>query len=159
MFVEVGPDDFSQQALYDRLCETDRASQSGAVVTFTGRVRDYNAQGHIEGIELEYYPGMTEAALQQLLKQAQQRFALTNAGIVHRVGRLANHAQIVWVGTCAAHRNDAFNAASYLMDMLKQSVPIWKKEWANGEAEWVAAKTTDSQAAMRWLQETDEPGA
>ncbi|NVK54879.1 MAG: molybdenum cofactor biosynthesis protein MoaE [Alteromonadaceae bacterium] len=159
MFVEVSPNDFRQQDLYDRLCAADNASRSGAVVTFTGRVRDYNAEGSIDGIELEYYPGMTEAALQQLLEQAQQRFLLSDAGIVHRVGRLPNHAQIVWVGTCAPHRKDAFNAASYIMDMLKQSVPIWKKEWANGAAQWVAATSTDSQAAMRWLKDTDESGA
>jgi molybdopterin synthase catalytic subunit len=151
MFARVSEADFSQQALFDELCQHDKASQSGAVVTFTGRVRDYNANGAIDGIELEYYPGMTEAALQRLLDEATTRFNLANAGIVHRVGRLENQAQIVWVGTCAAHRQDAFNGASYMMDMLKQSVPIWKKEWADGSPTWVAAKGTDSDAAMRWL--------
>lgn len=151
MFARVSEADFSQQALYDELCEHNQASQSGAVVTFTGRVRDYNAGGAIDGIELEYYPGMTESALQQLLEQATARFKLTNAGIVHRVGRLPNQAQIVWVGTCAAHRQDAFSGASYIMDILKQSVPIWKKEWAGDTSTWVAAKGTDSEAAMRWL--------
>lgn len=153
MFVQVSKTDFSQQQLYDQLCQHSKASQSGAVVTFTGRVRDYNASGAIDGIELEYYPGMTESALQRLLEQATTRFSLTNAGIVHRVGRLANCEQIVWVGTCAAHRKDAFDAASYIMDMLKQSVPIWKKEWARGTASWVAAKGSDNQAAMRWLSD------
>ena len=153
MFARVSKADFCQQALYDELCQHNKASQSGAVVTFTGRVRDYNVKGAIDGIELEYYPGMTEKALEQLLHQAQQRFALTNVGIVHRVGRLANQAQIVWVGTCSAHRQDGFEAASFIMDMLKQSVPIWKKEWVADNSQWVAAKGSDSQAAMRWLSD------
>ena len=154
MFVRVSEADFSQQALYEEVCQHDKASQSGAVVTFTGRVRDYNASGAIDGIELEYYPGMTESALQRLLEQAIARFNLSNAGIVHRVGKLGNQEQIVWVGTCAAHRQDAFSAAGYIMDMLKQSVPIWKKEWQGDRAAWVAAKGSDNEAAMRWL--TDE---
>ncbi|GGF54871.1 molybdenum cofactor biosynthesis protein MoaE [Alteromonas lipolytica] len=153
MFARVAQEDFSQQALYDELCAHDQRSRAGAIVTFTGRVRDYNHAGAIDGIELEYYPGMTEQALAQLIDKAVKRFSLTNAGIVHRVGRLANHEQIVWVGTCAAHRQDAFLAASFLMDMLKQSVPIWKKEWVGEQAHWVAAKGSDDDAAMRWLTE------
>ncbi len=152
MFARVQHDDFSQQTLYDELCVNAVPQGAGAIVTFTGLVRDFNAKGGIQGIELEYYPGMTESALDTLLQQATSRFDIVEAGIIHRVGKLANHAQIVWVGTASQHREQAFLAATFIMDTLKQSVPIWKKEWQGNQASWVAAKADDSTAAMRWLQ-------
>nr|WP_181405079.1 molybdenum cofactor biosynthesis protein MoaE [Aestuariibacter sp. GS-14] len=156
MFARVQTNDFSQQALYDELCGGAVSQGAGAIVTFTGLVRDFNAQGGIQGIELEYYPGMTESALNALLTQASQRFDIVDAGIIHRVGKLANHAQIVWVGTASQHREQAFLAATFIMDMLKQSVPIWKKEWQGDQATWVVAKTNDDKAAMRWLSENQD---
>lgn len=131
MFALIGDADFDQQWLYNRLRQ--EASQKakgnvGAIVTFTGLVRDNNADGNILGIELEHYPGMTEQALTNLVQEAITRFSLTSAGAVHRVGRLYNDEQIVWVGTAAPHRAAAFEGANFLMDMLKQSVPLWKKK-------------------------------
>lgn len=151
MFVQVSEADFSQQALYDQLlaqCDTP----AGAIVTFTGLVRDFNAQGPIDGLELEHYPGMTEKALLQLVEQAVSRFSLANAAAVHRIGRLANHEQIVWVGCAAAHRHHAFEGACFIMDTLKQAVPLWKKEYQHGTAQWVEPKASDDQAAMAWLK-------
>lgn len=145
---------FSQQVLYDTLL-ADCAQTPGAIVTFTGLVRDFNADGPIEGMSLEHYPGMTERALVNLATQAIDRFSLHNAGIVHRVGTLANHEQIVWVGTAASHRKAAFNAASYMMDTLKSSVPLWKKEFQQGSAHWVDAKNSDAQAALSWLDDSE----
>lgn len=153
MFVRVCEEDFSQQDLYDELNQQTE-EVAGAIVTFTGKVRDYNANGSIEGIELEHYPGMTESALEHLLSNAIERFGLLNGAVVHRVGKLPNHAQIVWVGTSCAHRQNAFDAACFIMDMLKKSVPIWKKEWAKGQSNWVEAKSTDEEAALRWLKKT-----
>lgn len=147
--IAVQSQDFCQQTLYDQVRQAQ--PNAGAIVTFTGLVRDYNQQGNIEGIELEYYPGMTEHALTHLAANAQSQFAVLNVSIVHRIGRIANHEQIVWVGVAAHHRKAAFDAACFVMDMLKQSVPLWKKEWQNGEAEWVAAKESDALAAMSWL--------
>ncbi len=157
VFARVQSNDFSQQQLYDELAADSVLQGAGAIVTFTGLVRDFNAQGGIQGIELEYYPGMTESALEALLAQASQRFDIVDAGIGHRVGKLANHAQIVWVGTASQHREQAFLAATFIMDMLKQSVPIWKKEWQGDEACWVAAKADDDKAAMRWLSTEKGP--
>ena len=156
MFALIGDADFDQQWLYNRLRQ--EASQKakgnvGAIVTFTGLVRDNNADGNILGIELEHYPGMTEQALTDLVQQAITRFSLTSAGAVHRVGRLYNDEQIVWVGTAAPHRAAAFDGANFLMDMLKQSVPLWKKEFTRDNSRWVEVKASDDKAAMAWLKE------
>lgn len=156
MFAFVSNNDFNQQNLFERLRQEANIQESGnigAIVTFTGLVRDNNTKGHIEGIELEHYPGMTEKALMTLVTQTINRFSLINAGAVHRVGRLYNNDQIVWVGCAAQHRAAAFEGASFLMDMLKQSVPLWKKEFSgDGDAHWVEVKASDNQAAMSWMK-------
>lgn len=156
MFIDVCRSDFSQQGLYDRLRQQAPAGRAGAIVTFTGLVRDMNSDGAIDGIELEHYPGMTERVLEQLAAHTQSRFNLASAGIVHRVGRILNHEQIVWVGCAAAHRQAAFDGACFMMDRLKQSVPLWKKEIIDGKGKWVAAKQSDEQAAMRWMQQDND---
>lgn len=147
-FVEITPALFDQQTLYDKL--TEGAAGAGAIVTFTGLVRDFNQQGKIDGIELEHYPGMAESVFMRLLNEAISRFGLANAGAVHRVGRLDNFAPIVWVGTASAHRKAAFDGANFIMDSLKKDVPIWKKEWVADDAQWVAVKSSDEEAVKRW---------
>ncbi|GMM72495.1 molybdenum cofactor biosynthesis protein MoaE [Alteromonas gracilis] len=154
MFALVQVEDFDQGELYVRLkqsADEKACGNTGAIVTFTGLVRDFNSAGDIDGIELEHYPGMTEKALMLLVEQAIDRFSLNSAGALHRVGRIYNNEQIVWVGAAAPHRQAAFDAASYLMDMLKQSVPLWKKEFKGARSEWVAAKASDDKAALKWM--------
>ncbi|VEL97358.1 molybdopterin synthase subunit MoaE [Alteromonas sp. 76-1] len=156
MFALIGDADFDQQWLYNRLRqEASKKAKGnvGAIVTFTGLVRDNNVDGNILGIELEHYPGMTEQALTNLVQEAITRFSLTSAGAVHRVGRLYNDEQIVWVGTAAPHRAAAFEGANFLMDMLKQSVPLWKKEFTRDDSRWVDVKASDDKAALAWLRE------
>lgn len=150
MFAEVTELALDEPSFNTRL--KARSVNAGAIVTFTGLVRDYNHNGDIDGISLEHYPGMTEAAMMKLLKQASEQFELLNAGIVHRYGFIANHEPIVWVGCAASHRKAAFDAAEFIMDMLKKSVPLWKKEHQHGAASWVAAKASDEEAAMKWLK-------
>lgn len=153
MFAEVTQSPLDPAAHYASLKKTLPPGKCGAIVTFTGLVRDFNEAGGIDGIALEHYPGMTEKAMLTLLESAKERFSLLSAGIVHRVGEVKNHEEIVWVGCASAHRQAAFTAAGYIMDMLKQSVPLWKKEIVDGKARWVAAKASDDAAAMKWLQE------
>ncbi|MEW9796597.1 molybdenum cofactor biosynthesis protein MoaE [Alteromonas sp. CYL-A6] len=155
MFAQVSSDDFCVQTLYDRLRQAS-SGQAGAIVTFTGLVRDMDETPAFEGIELEHYPGMTEAVMGQLVQQTIARFSLTDAGLVHRIGRLDRHEQIVWVGCSAPHRQAAFDGACFMMDMLKQSVPLWKKERVGGTGTWVTPKASDQHAAMRWLKNHEE---
>lgn len=156
MFAYIQENDFDQGGLYAQLQTQVNATSlgnTGAIVTFTGLVRDFNNAGNIDGIELEHYPGMTEKALSSLVDKAVSRFSLTNAGAVHRVGRIYNNEQIVWVGCAAAHRQAAFDGACFLMDMLKQSVPLWKKEFKGDRSTWVEAKGSDDAAALKWMSE------
>ena len=155
MFALVQVEDFDQGELYARLkqsADEKACGNTGAIVTFIRLVRDFNNAGDIDGIELGHYPFMTEKALMLLVEQASERFSLNSAGALHRVGRIHNNEQIVWVGAAAPHRQAAFDAACYLMDMLKQSVPLWKKEFKGDKSEWVAAKASDDEAALKWMR-------
>ncbi|WP_149141946.1 molybdenum cofactor biosynthesis protein MoaE [Gemmobacter caeruleus] len=122
--------------------------QAGAVVTFTGLVRDNG--GTLAAMEIEHYPGMTERAIAAMVEQAQARFGLEAALVIHRHGRLLPQEAIMMVATAAPHRADAFAAAEFLMDYLKSRAPFWKKEIGAGGAVWVAAKDADEDALRRW---------
>ncbi len=121
---------------------------AGAVVTFTGLVRDNG--GRLAAMEIEHYPGMTEKAISGMVEQALQRWSLVDALVIHRHGRLAAGEAIMMVATAAPHRADAFAAAEFLMDYLKSRAPFWKKEIGADGAEWVAAKDEDEAALKRW---------
>ena len=121
---------------------------SGAIVTFTGIVRD--VAGGLETMEIEHYPGMTEAALTGIAKEAVTRWSLEDALVIHRHGALAPHEMIMMGATAAPHRKDAFEAAEFLMDYLKSRAPFWKREVTAEGADWVAAKDTDEEALRRW---------
>ncbi|MCR9124508.1 MAG: molybdenum cofactor biosynthesis protein MoaE [Rhodobacteraceae bacterium] len=121
----------------------------GAVVTFTGIVRD-QADGDLEAMEIEHYPGMTEAALTEIAQQARDRWALGDVLVIHRHGRLRPGELIMMVATAAPHRADAFAAAEFLMDYLKSRAPFWKKEIGRTGPRWVAAKAADEAALERW---------
>jgi molybdopterin synthase catalytic subunit len=125
------------------------AKGAGAIVTFTGITRD-NAQGDLQAMEIEHYPGMTERALTDIAKTAMQRWQLDDCLIIHRYGRLAPQDPIMMVATASRHRADAFAAAEYLMDYLKSRAPFWKKEIAKSGANWVAARDVDEAALKRW---------
>ena len=121
---------------------------AGAVVTFTGLVRD--VPGRLAAMEIEHYPGMTEKALAAIRDQAVARWTLTDALVIHRHGRLAAGEIIMMVATAARHRADAFAAAEFLMDYLKSRAPFWKKETTADGTAWVAARDEDEAALTRW---------
>ncbi|MBU9698213.1 molybdenum cofactor biosynthesis protein MoaE [Rhodobacteraceae bacterium HSP-20] len=123
------------------------AAGAGAVVTFTGVVR---GDGGMAAMEIEHYPGMTEKAIAGIVSQAVARWALVDALVIHRHGRLAVGEAIMMVATAAPHRADAFAAAEFLMDYLKSRAPFWKKEIGPDGAAWVAAKDEDEAALTRW---------
>ncbi|CUH87722.1 Molybdopterin synthase catalytic subunit [Phaeobacter sp. CECT 5382] len=143
-----------QEAGFDLGAESDAFAASvpeaGAIVTFTGVVRDADAGGLV-AMEIEHYPAMTQKALEAIAQEAISRWSLADALVIHRYGRLVPGARIMMVATAARHRKDAFEAAEFLMDYLKSRAPFWKKEiLADGEADWVAAKDADEDALKRW---------
>ncbi|KIC47946.1 molybdenum cofactor biosynthesis protein MoaE [Tateyamaria sp. ANG-S1] len=121
---------------------------SGAVVTFTGIVRDVD--GGLKAMEIEHYPGMTESALTDIATEAKTRWSLEDALVIHRHGQLEVGEMIMMVATAARHRKDAFEAAEYLMDYLKSRAPFWKREVTADGADWVAARDEDEDALTRW---------
>jgi len=120
----------------------------GAIVTFTGTVRDID--GTLTSMTLEHYPGMTEQELERIANEAEKRWPLIGCRIIHRYGTLKPADNIVLVVTASRHRSAAFEAADFLMDFLKSNAPFWKKEVVAGKERWVEAKTSDTEAIDRW---------
>ncbi|MEP2641822.1 molybdenum cofactor biosynthesis protein MoaE [Roseobacter sp.] len=121
----------------------------GAVVTFTGVVRD-SETSPLQAMEIEHYPGMTEAALTRIAQDAMARWSLGDVLVIHRHGRLVPGEMIMMVATASKHRKDAFEAAEFLMDYLKSRAPFWKREVTSDGAAWVDARAEDEDALHRW---------
>jgi len=130
----------------------------GAVVSFVGTVRDRSDGQALDVMELEHYPGMTEAAIEAMIDEAQRRFDIRGVRVVHRVGPLAAQEQIVLVAVSSAHRGQAFQACEFLMDYLKRQAPFWKKEHTAAGARWVDARVADDDALARWGIRSDNAG-
>ena len=148
MTVRVQTADFDIAAEIARLRQGDRSV--GAIASFIGTVRDVNDASTITGLTLEHYPGMTEAALEEIVAEARSRFDIRDALVIHRVGALAPGDQIVLVAVTSAHRGTAFEACEFIMDWLKTRAPFWKKERLPNGERWVEARASDDEAARRW---------
>lgn len=142
-----------QEAVFDLGAEAARFAAGhkdmGAIVTFTGVVRDI-PNDPLEAMEIEHYPGMTEAALTEMAETAMARFSLGDVLIIHRFGRMVPGDLIMMVATAAPHRKDAFAGADYLMDYLKSRAPFWKREITATGANWVSSKAEDEEALGNW---------
>ena len=138
-----------QREAFDIAAETLalEAAGVGAVATFTGIVRGDDG---VTAIELEHYPGMTEASLREICDAAQERWQLVGCTIIHRVGRMEVGEPIVLVATASPHRAAALESCAFLIDRLKTDAPFWKREHLAGEDRWVEAKGTDDAAAEKW---------
>jgi len=158
--IRIQREDFSLQSEYDRL---RAAAGPGAIVTFTGLVRDFNrgdseSAAAVETLSLQHYPGMTEKLLGEIVEQAQSRWPIHDVTVIHRIGDLLPGDQIVLVAVSAAHRQEAFEAAEFLMDYLKTRATFWKKISAGGATQWVDINAVDVNAAARWSSEKGQPG-
>lgn len=138
---------FSVGYEYQWLAQSDA---DGAVVTFTGKVRNHNLGDNVSALTLEHYPGMTEKALAEIVAEARQRWPLQRVSVYHRVGAMYPGDEIVFVGVTSAHRGMAFEATEFIMDYLKTRAPFWKREATEQGDRWVDARDSDKQAAKRW---------
>lgn len=145
--IRVNQDAFAMAEEYQWLASGD---EDGAVVTFTGKVRNHNLGDDVAALSLEHYPGMTEKALAEVVAEARGRWALGRVTVIHRVGELFPGDEIVLVGVSSAHRGNAFAAAEFIMDLLKTRAPFWKREKTAQGERWVDARNSDHQAAERW---------
>jgi len=123
-------------------------SGAGAIVTFTGVVRDEG--GTLDHMVIEHYPAMTGPAIEAIEKEAIGRWNLSASLVVHRYGALSPGDQIMMVATASRHRAHAFAAAEFMMDYLKSRAPFWKKEFTADGASWVTARDEDEDALKRW---------
>ena len=146
--VSIRHEDFDLGAEVAALREGDGGV--GAVAAFVGTVRDRSDGRSVASMELEHYPGMTEAAIEAMIDHAFARFDIRAARVVHRIGELAARDQIVLVVVASAHRGEAFQACEFLMDYLKTNAPFWKKEATDAGARWVDARVADDAALARW---------
>lgn len=143
--IHIGPERFEISDEYAWLATSD---QDGAIVTFTGKVR--NLDNQTEALVLEHYAGMAESMLNQIIENARAKWQIHKVSVIHRVGEMAANEEIVFVGVSSQHRTDAFAAAEFIMDFLKINAPFWKKEKNAQGLQWVAAKEQDQALAKRW---------
>lgn len=132
---------------YNWLAERD---EDGAVVTFTGKVRNHNLGDSVKALTLEHYPGMTQKALAEIVEQARERWPLGRVTVIHRIGEMWPGEEIVFVGVTSAHRGSAFAAGEFIMDYLKTRAPFWKREATPEGERWVESRDSDKDAASRW---------
>ena len=153
--IKVQRDDFDVGAELAALARGNR--RVGGVSSFVGVVREVVGEGSdartIGAMTLEHYPGMTEKMLAKIEAEARARWPLEACLIVHRFGRLEPGDRIVLVATASAHRQAALEACAFLIDWLKTKAPFWKLEETAAGAQWVAARSSDDQAAARWVAE------
>ncbi len=123
-------------------------SETGAVASFTGLARA--EQGGTDILELEAYPGLTDAEITKIAAAAAERFGLQDWLVIHRIGRIAPGEAIVFVATAATHRREAFEACDYLMDYLKSRAPFWKKSHGPDGARWIEPTERDRTDLERW---------
>ena len=121
-----------------RLLAAVRSRDAGAVVLFLGTAREFTDGRRTRSLEYDGYDEMANKELQKLDTEARRRWPIVQCHIVHRLGHLELGEASVAVAISTAHRQDAFEAARWIMDRLKESVPIWKREnWADGTSTWV----------------------
>lgn len=138
------------------------AGEAGALVVFTGYVRDYAQDAPTQTLFLEHYPGMCEREITELCETAKRRWDILDCLVVHRFGELHHKEQIVFVGVASAHRGQAFRACEYIIDALKTRAPFWKRETlSSGERFWVQQDESDARKTASWemptQQQTDQP--
>jgi molybdopterin synthase catalytic subunit len=146
MEVRLQAEPFDPGALLTLFCRG--RGETGAVVSFTGLARA--SAGATLKLELEAYPGFTDAEIARIAEAARERFALQDVLIVHRTGLIAPGEVIVFIATASAHRREAFEAADHLMDYLKSRAPFWKKEHGPDGARWIEPTARDIADAGRW---------
>jgi molybdopterin synthase catalytic subunit len=146
--IRVQPDPIEAGVLLDAF-QAGR-TDIGAVVCFTGLVRDASGGTEVSTLELDHYPGFTEAALADIETEARRRWDLIDTLIVHRHGRMAPGDTIVLCAASSAHRRAAFEAADFMMDALKTDAPFWKKESGPEGERWIEPREQDHSDRARW---------
>jgi molybdopterin synthase catalytic subunit len=142
----------AEPIVLDELLAAVADPKAGAVVVFIGMTRDNNEGRDVERLEYEAYAGMAEKELAKIAAEARERWAVARIAVVHRTGVVRIGMASVVIAVSSAHRDDAFAAARFTIDRLKQVVPIWKKEFFSGGAVWIG-----DQACREGVWQTADP--
>jgi len=137
---------------FDVSQETKRLSLKGAggINIFVGVVRDQNDNNEVRCLRLEHYPGMTESQIGSIIDEAERRWEVLAATVIHRIGDLYPGDQIVFVGVASPHRGDAFDACEFIIDYLKTRATFWKKEILPNTERWLTTRQSDVDTANVW---------
>ena len=147
MTIIIQEDSFSISKLILELSEKDNV---GAVVSFSGYVREFSKEKQLKYMELEHYPGMTEKALESIVQKAKSHWDIEQTTIIHRVGKLLPKDIIVGVIVSSRHRSNAFKACEFVIDFLKTEAPFWKKEISDKGEVWVSERQEDIIKKTNW---------
>ena len=147
MTIIIQEDSFSISKLILELSEKDNV---GAVVSFSGYVREFSKEKQLKYMELEHYPGMTEKALESIVQKAKSHWCIEQTTIIHRVGKLLPKDIIVGVIVSSRHRSNAFKACEFIIDFLKTEAPFWKKEISDKGEVWVSERQEDIIKKTNW---------
>ena len=115
-----------------------RSQLNGSVITFLGTTRLFNEGRKVLYLEYETYPEMAVKELEKVRQEIRERWGISDVAIGHRLGRLEIEDISMIVAVASPHRKEGFQAAAYVVDRVKESVPIWKKEYFEGGSHWVA---------------------
>lgn len=135
---------------------TETVPDAGAVVSFTGLVRPTSKTGKVTSLYLQAYSPLTENGIQSAHDQAMQRWPVSGATIIHRIGTMTPQEPIVFVATASAHRRAAFEAADFLMDYLKTEAIFWKKETGPDGEGWIEPRAEDYRDRARWTETQEQ---
>jgi molybdopterin synthase catalytic subunit len=141
MTVILTESEFSPFAEVEAYQQRAKPGSFGATSVFVGTMRDLNLGDAVTGLNLEHYPGMTERRLQQIVAEAQSRWGLLDALVIHRVGDIKPNDAIVLVAVWTPHRSAAFDACRHIIEALKHTAPFWKKETVKDGERWVERNT------------------
>ena len=139
--ISVQQEDFDYAHEYQWLRQ-QAPGKTGAIVCFSGLVREFGDRTDVHAIELEHYPGMTEKHLQKICDEAKSKWAIIDILLLHRVGKISIGEPIVLVSVWTSHRGDAFDACRFIMEDLKSRAPFWKKEDLVDGQRWVDCNTS-----------------
>ena len=123
-----------------------RRDSNGAVITFLGTTRDFSEGRNVEYLEYEAYQPMAENMLQQIADELREKWGIDDFAVAHRVGRVDIGEISLVVALSSPHRQQAFEAGQYVVDRIKQLVPIWKKEAFEGGEVWVGSEEESAAA-------------
>lgn len=147
MTIIIQEDSFSISKMILELSEKDNV---GAVVSFSGYVREFSKEKQLKYMELEHYPGMTEKALESIVQKAKSHWGIEQTTIIHRIGKLLPKDIIVGVIVSSRHRSNAFKACEFIIDFLKTDAPFWKKEISDKGEVWVSERQEDIIKKTNW---------